>query len=99
MQTPNENQMVLELKPLHGGSYTQLSLRGPVCSAPQPSALRRLLKMFWLWNGYPVHVVLSVEGLRAPWLDVWCDALGTVPARHLEVRFELTDAPKPPEAR
>lgn len=99
MKEPNANQMVLELKPLHGGSYTQLSLRGPVCSDPQTRDLRRLLKMFWYWNGYPVRVVLFVTGLKAPWLDMWCDALAAVPGGHHEIEFRVTAAPDAPELR
>ena len=80
-------RMTLELSPLCGGSYTQFSLSGPVPSSPR--ALRRLLTTFALWNGYPVDVVLSVDAQTASWCEVWADALSTVPARHLEVCFEV----------
>src|SRR3974377_1359123 len=99
MEELNPNQMVLELKPLHGGAYTQLSLRGPVCSDPRTQWMRQLLRLFSYWNGYPVHVVLSVEGLKAPWLEVWCDVLATVPARHHKVVFRVASAPDAQELR
>jgi hypothetical protein len=91
------NRMTLELRPLHGGSYTQLSLSGPVPSAPRE--LRRLLTSFALWNGYPVDVVLSVDAETASWCEVWADALSTVPARHLEVCFEVKPARPVSEGR
>ena len=89
MDKPNPNQMLLELKPLHGGAYTQLSLHGPVCTDPQTKWLRQLLRLFSDWNGYPVRVVLFADGRTGPWLDVWSDVLATVPARHLEVVFRV----------
>jgi hypothetical protein len=89
--------MTLELRPLYGGSYTQLSLSGPVPSAPQ--GLRCLLTTFALWNGYPVGVVLSVDAQTAGWCEVWTDALCSVPARHLEVRFEVATSPVVPDGR
>jgi len=95
MEKSNPNQMMLELRPLHGGAYTQLSLHGPVCSDPQAKWLRQLLTTFSYWNGYPVRVVLSVDGQTASWLDVWCDALSTVRGRHHEVVFLVAPAPAP----
>jgi hypothetical protein len=89
---PNPNQMVLKLRPLEGGAYTQVSLHGPVCSDPQTRWVRYLLKTFSYWNGWPVRVVLSVTGLKAPWLNVWCDVLATVPASHHEVEFRVAPA-------
>jgi hypothetical protein len=79
--------MTLMLRPLGGGSYTQLLLLGPVPSSPVPLNLRRLLTMFSDWSGYPVDVVLSVDKQTAGWCEVWTDALCAVPARHLEVTF------------
>jgi hypothetical protein len=79
--------MTLTLRPLAGGSYTQLLLLGSVPSAPVPLNLRRLLTMFSNWSGYPVDVVLSVDKQTAGWCEVWTDALCAVPARHLEVTF------------
>ena len=85
------DRMTLELRPLHGGSFTQFSLLGPVPSAPQ--GLRRLLRMLALWNGYPVDVVLFVDAQTAGWCEVWCDALASVPARHLTVTFRGVATP------
>jgi hypothetical protein len=78
------DRMTLELHSLHG-SYTQVSLSGSVPSAPQ--RLRRLLTLFALWSGYPVDVVLFVDGTTASWCEVWVDALSSVPGRHLTVTF------------
>ena len=89
------NRMTLELRPLLGGSYTQLSLRGPVPSAPPD--LRRLVTTLANWNGYPVDVALFVEPETANWCEVWADALSHVPGRHLEVCFKVM--PTPPEPR
>ena len=91
------DRMTLELRPLHGGAYTQFSLSGPVPSAPQ--GLRRLLTMFALWNGYPVDVVLFVDAETAGWCEVWGDALAPVPARHLEVTFMVAEVAAGGEGR
>lgn len=85
------NRMTLELRPLHGGSYTQFSLTGPVPSAP-PRGLRQLLTMLAHWNGYPVDVALSVDAQTADWCETWTDALACVPARHLEICFRVVAA-------
>jgi hypothetical protein len=89
MENPNPNQMELELRPLQGGAYTQLSLRGPVCSDPRTRWMRQLLRLFSYWNGYPVRVVLFADVRTGPWLDVWCDVLASVPGRHHEVVFRV----------
>ena len=93
------DRMTLELRPLHGGSYTQFSLSGPVPSDPQGPWLRRLLTMLARWNGYPVDVVLFVDAQTAGWCEVWADALATVPARHLEVTFLVGGAAAGVEGR
>jgi hypothetical protein len=87
----NAEKMVLELRPLDGGSYTQFSLSGPLPSAPQ--RLSQLFATFAFWNGYPVDVVLFVDAQTAGWCEVWADALARVPARHLEVRFRVVAEP------
>ena len=69
-----------------------------MCSDPQTKWLRQLLRLFSYWNGYPVCVVLSVDGRTGPWLDVWCDLLATVPGRHHEVVFQVKPAPDVLEA-
>lgn len=91
------DRITLELYPLHGGSYTQLSLSGPVPSAPQGSGLRRLLTLFALWSGYPVDVVLFVDRPTASWSEVWVDALSSVPGRHLTVTFRAEVTPHEPQ--
>lgn len=93
------NRMTLELRPLYGGSYTQLSLQGPLTSAPLPLNMRRLLTMFSHWNGYPVDVVLPVEVQTAGWCEVWTDALCAVPAGHHRVIFHVASALKVSEPR
>jgi hypothetical protein len=90
----NPNQMRLELEPLPDGSYTRLSLLGPIRSAPTQRALRQLLKMFSFWNGYPVCVVLPVEPRTAGWCEIWTDALSGISKRHLEIIFKVKPAAK-----
>jgi hypothetical protein len=82
--------MILELHPLHGGSYTQLSLTGPVPSSPQ--GLRDLLALFALWNGYPVGVVLFVDAQSSGWCEVWSDAFASLPERNFSLEFRATAA-------
>lgn len=81
------DRMTLTLRPLAGGSYTQLLLLGSVPSSPVPLNVRRLLTMFSNWSGCPVDVVLSVDAQTAGWCEVWTEALCAVPERHLEVTF------------
>ena len=95
--TKNPDAMTLELHALHGGSFTQLSLSGPLCSAPQKAVLRRMLAAFAHWSGAPIRVVLHVEPQTAGWCEVWADALAAVPSCHLEVEF--VPAARSPEER
>jgi hypothetical protein len=82
-----KNELKASLRPLDGGAYTEVRLRGPVVSAPPPArALRRLFSQLAFWNGYLVHVVLSVDE-QAGWLEPWADALAAVPERHLRIEF------------
>lgn len=80
--------MTLTLKPLAGGAFTQLCLRGPLCSAPERRVLQELIRAMAFWSGWPVQVVLHVDAQTAGWCEVWTDALAAVPMRDLEVRFE-----------
>jgi hypothetical protein len=89
MDKPNPSQMVLELKPLHRGAYTQLLLHGPVCTNPQGRWLGQLLRIFSTWNGYPVRLVLPVDRRTASWSELWVDALRAVPDRHFTVTFQM----------
>jgi len=75
-QTP----LTLELRPLHQGAYSQITLKGPVATVPQALQVRRLMSVLWLWHGSPVDVVLCVDGTNtgACWLEVWEDVLGRV---------------------
>ena len=82
-----KNTLEASLLPLYGGAYTEVRLRGPVISAPpEARALSRLFSQLAYWNGYPVHVVLSVDE-QAGWFSTWADALAAVPERHLRVEF------------
>ena len=85
------NGITARLRATHGGAFTELTLCGPIVSAPPPArALRRLFSQLAFWSGYPVHVVLSVDA-AAGWLEVWSDALAVVPERHARVEFRLSD--------
>lgn len=97
--TKNPDMVTLELRPLHGGSFTQLSLSGPLCSAPQKAVLRRMLAAFAHWSGAPIRVVLHVDAQTAGWCELWADALAAVPSCHLEVEFVPPPTPVPEDRR
>ncbi len=80
-------RMRLSLRPVQGGAYTQFSLSGILCSAPQPRVMQGLAETFSLWSGWPLHVVLHVDTRTAGWCEVWTDALADVPAEFLAVTF------------
>jgi hypothetical protein len=82
-------EMRLSLRPVQGGSYTQFSLSGILCSAPQPGVMHRLAETFSLWSGWPLHVALHVDMRTAGWCEVWTDALADVPADFLAVTFRV----------
>jgi hypothetical protein len=84
--------LTLELRPLHNGAYTQITLKGPVATVPQGLQVRRLLSVLWLWHGSPVDVVLCVDGTNtgACWLEIWEDVLGRVPVHHLNLRYRIS---------
>jgi hypothetical protein len=82
--------MTLRLGALDGGAYTQLTVTGPMPTAPQRWQLRRLLALLSLWGGAPVEVVLCVGRDTAGWMEIWDEALMGVPARQLRVRFLIS---------
>ena len=84
--------LTLELRPLHQGAYSQITLKGPVATVPQGLQVRRLLSVLWLWHGSPVDVVLCVDGTNtgACWLEIWEDVLGRVPVHHLNLRYRIS---------
>jgi hypothetical protein len=84
--------LTLELRPLHHGAYSQITLKGPVATVPQGLQVRRLLSVLWLWHGSPVDVVLCVDGTNtgACWLEIWEDVLGRVPVHHLNLRYRIS---------
>jgi hypothetical protein len=84
--------LTLELRPLHRGAYTQIMLKGPVATVPQPLQVRRLLSLLSFWHGGPIDVVLCADGTNpgACWLEVWADVLGRVHRRHLDVRYLIS---------
>ena len=81
--------LTLELRPLHKGAYTQITLKGPVATVPQALEVRRLMSLLWLWHGGSVDVVLYVDGTNsgACWREVWEDVLGRVPGHRLDMRY------------
>jgi hypothetical protein len=84
--------LTLELRPLHHGAYTQITLKGPVATVPQVWQVRRLLSLLSSWHGGPLDVVLCADGTNpgACWLEVWADVLGHVHRRHLDVRYLIS---------
>jgi hypothetical protein len=84
--------LTLELRPLHQGAYSQITLKGPVATVPQALQVRRLMSVLWLWHGSPVDVVLCVDGTNtgACWLEIWEDVLGRVPVHHLNLRYRIS---------
>jgi hypothetical protein len=87
----DHTRMTMELRPLHEGAYTRISLKGPVVTTPSARDVRRLLGLLAFWSGGPVHIVLSVAGTNAEicWSELWDDVMRAVPARHAEIRFEI----------
>lgn len=81
--------MTLTLRALQGGAYTQLALTGPMATVPQRKELRRLLSLLSFWHGGPVDVVLCVGPNTAGWLEIWDQALRSVPARHALIRLRI----------
>lgn len=86
-----QGQPRLHLSPLHGGSFTRLRLSCSVVTALPPTELQRLLVMLSLWSGWPVRLVLSVDGAAGGWFDFWTDALEGVPEHHLELVFDVRE--------
>jgi hypothetical protein len=84
-------RMTLELRPLHEGAYTQVSLKGPVVTTPSVRDVRRLLALLAFWYGGRVHVVLSVAGTDADtcWAELWDEVMRDVPRNHAEIRIEV----------
>ncbi len=84
--------LTLKLRPLHDGAYTEITLSGPIATAPQAPDLRKLLSVLWLWHGDPIDVALCVDGTNAGacWLEVWDDVLGRVPDRLLRTRYRVS---------
>ena len=84
--------LTLELRPLHQGAYSQITLKGPVATVPQALQVRRLMSVLWLWHGSPVDIVLCVDGTNtgACWLEIWEDVLGRVPVHHLNLRYRIS---------
>ena len=88
--------LTMKLRPLHNGAYTEITLAGPIVTAPQVPDVKKLLSVLWLWHGGAIDVVLCVDvtSAGACWLDVWDDVLGRVPRRLLHVRY-LVSAERP----
>ena len=84
-------RLTLKLRALDDGAYTHLRLTGPVATMPQDRQVRRLLSVLALWHGGPVDVVLCVDG-SVGWLEIWDDALRSVPERHATIRFLISRA-------
>jgi hypothetical protein len=80
-------QVSIQLRPFEGGSFTLWSAHGSVPTAIPPAQLRRLLSGLAFWSGWRVRLALSVDAETAGWCECWSEALGAVPARHLEVCF------------
>ena len=40
--------LTLDLRPLHHGAYSQITLKGPVATVPQALQVRRLMSVLWL---------------------------------------------------
>lgn len=85
----DRQKLTLHLRPLEGGAFTQASLRGALCSAPQGMWMRGLLRMLAFWSGWPVHVVLHVDRATAGWSEVWADALTFVSVGDYTVEFRV----------
>ena len=84
--------LTLKLRPLHAGAYTEITLSGPIVTAPQAPDVRKLFSVLWLWHGGRIDVALCVDGTNAGacWLDVWDDVLGRVPGRLLRAHYLIS---------
>jgi hypothetical protein len=82
-------QAQLVLRPLQGGSFTQVRLTATVPTSPPAVLMRRGVAALAFWSGWPVELVLCVGLEAGAWCDVWCDALKDVAEDHLDLRFRL----------
>lgn len=82
----SSDKIHLQLQPLHGGSFTQLSLSGPIATALPARELRRLLSTLAFWSGTAVVIVLDVDG-PANWIEQWSELLIHVPKRHFQLQL------------
>jgi hypothetical protein len=85
-----KDPMVLELRALCGGAYTQVALRGSMATVPQGKQARRLLELLCFWHGAPVDVVVCIGMDTGGWLEVWDEALSAVPTRVARIGFRIS---------
>ena len=86
-------QVVIRLRPFEAGSFTRWSAHGSVPTANPAAQLQRLLSGLAFWSGSPVRLALPVDALTVGWCESWSEALGHVPARHLEIYYRIRGAP------
>lgn len=79
------------MKPLAGGTRTELSLVGSLPSAVSSEAMRELIAALAIWSSAPVSIVLVVDELSADWCERWSRNLRAVGHDAIEVRFELAE--------
>lgn len=87
-------QIILRLRPQHGGAFTRWQLSGSLVTAISHRDLRQLMRKLSFWSGWPIELVLPAAAATAQWFEVWTHAIDHVPAAHLEVRFEV-ESPQP----
>jgi hypothetical protein len=77
----------LQLRPGTQGR-TRFAITGSLPDGLPQYALHQLLSQLAYWSGERIDAVLCA-GDQAGWVEVWCDALADVPARHLRLRFHF----------
>ncbi len=77
----------LQLSPSTQGR-TSFAITGSLPDGLPQYALHQLLSQLAYWSGERIDAVLCADE-EAGWVEVWCDALGDVPERHLRLRFRV----------
>lgn len=85
-------QFKIYIFPENGGAYTQWRLCGSLVTTVPARQLRGLFRMLCFWSGWKVVLVLPAKVAAADWFAWWSDMVAQIPERHLDVRFELSDA-------
>ena len=84
----SSDRIQFRLQPLNGGSFTRLSVFGPIATVMPPRKLKQMLASLSLWSGTAVVIALDADA-PASWLEFWTDALTRVPEHLFRVHFRV----------